>query len=151
MVLSGRDRSSIHRPELCLWSQGWTIRGRETQRFALPGGSELPVTLLHVEREVQPAASENRPGRGRRVPQLVAYVFIGGDRAAASHWERLALDAWQRAVHGRVDRWAYVLLQTDASDGEAAARARLQAVCAGVWPALCAPAVKNLPASGKNS
>src|SRR5690606_1661415 len=28
IVLSGRDRSSIHRPELCVAGQGWTITGR---------------------------------------------------------------------------------------------------------------------------
>ena len=27
--------------------------------------------------------------------------------------------AWNRIVHARADRWAYVLMQTDAADGEA--------------------------------
>ena len=33
-----------------------------------------------------------------------------------------------RVVHARADRWAYVLMQTDARDGEAAALGRMQAV-----------------------
>jgi hypothetical protein len=45
-------------------------------------------------------------------------------------------DAWNRVAHGRADRWAYVLVQTDAMDGEAAALARLQAVLDGALPAV---------------
>ena len=67
-------------------------------------------------------------------PQLVAYWFVGGDGVVASHWERVALDAWNRVRHARADRWAYVLLQTDAADGEAAALARMQAVLDGALP-----------------
>jgi hypothetical protein len=124
LVLSGRDRTSIHRPELCLVGQGWTIEGTSIHAFA-PAGRASPsfaATLLHVRREVR------TPRGAVVVPQLVTYWFIGGDRIVASHWKRLAWDAWNRVVHGRVDRWAYVLLQTDASDGEAAALGRMQAV-----------------------
>ncbi|MEY4005475.1 MAG: hypothetical protein RLZZ221_1571, partial [Verrucomicrobiota bacterium] len=38
--------------------------------------------------------------------------------------------------HGRADRWAYVLMQTDARDGQAAALARMEHVLRGVWPVL---------------
>ena len=62
------------------------------------------------------------------MPQLVAYWFVGGEAVVSSHWERLVLDAWNRVIHARADRWAYVLMQTDARDGEAAALARMQAV-----------------------
>lgn len=124
IVLSGRDRTSIHRPEICLVGQGWTIAETATARLASPGlgGGGLPVTLLRVRREVA-------TGKGKvTVPQLVAYCFIGGDEVVATHWERMARDAWNRVGRGRADRWAYVLMQTDAADGEAAALGRLQAV-----------------------
>jgi exosortase len=127
IVLSGRDRTSIHRPELCLVGQGWTIEGAFEHRFreAGAGGADLPATVLRVRRE---AAT----GRGRvAVPQLVAYWFMSGDAVVATHWERLKLDAWNRVVHGRADRWAYVLLQTGAADGEPAALARMQAILDG--------------------
>ena len=67
---------------------------------------------------------------------LVAYAFIASDARVATHGERFRHDAWNRLVHGRADRWAYLLLQTDARDGESAARARLQAVLDGVLPAV---------------
>ena len=59
------------------------------------------------------------------VPQLVVYWFVGGDTIVASHWQRLARDAWNRVAHGRADRWAYVLMLTDATDGDAAALSEL--------------------------
>ncbi len=124
IVLSGRDRTSIHRPELCLLGQGWTVGGATGHRFRQRGlgGGSFPVTVLRVAREVPTA-------RGAvRVPQLTVYWFIGGDEVVATHWQRIARDAWNRVVHARADRWAYVLMQTDASDGEAAALARMQAV-----------------------
>lgn len=121
VVLSGRDRTSIHRPELCLVGQGWTIE--RTDRHAFSGGPRLsgksiPATLLHTVRA---------DGKGK-FPALVAYWFVSGDAMVATHTERFLHDAWNRLRHGRADRWAYVLMQTDARDGDAAALARLQAV-----------------------
>lgn len=135
VVLSGRDRTSIHRPELCLVGQGWTIADTARHPFQFPGGAEAAFesTLLRVRREVQTP-------RGKVVvPQLVAYWFVGGDTVVASHWERIMRDAWNRVVHARVDRWAYVLMQTDAVDGEAAALERMQVVLDATLPVFQRP------------
>jgi EpsI family protein len=131
IVLSGRDRTSIHRPELCLVGQGWSVTGTAAHGFAYPGGAGagFPATLLRIRRE------EQTPRGKRVVPQLVAYWFVGGDVVTGTHWQRLARDAWNRVVHARADRWAYVLMQTDATDGEAAALARMQDVLNGTLPA----------------
>ena len=137
IVLSGRDRSSIHRPELCLVGQGWTITQATLQRFSYPARPDatFPATLLRVQREVQTP-------RGKQiVPQLVAYWFVGGDEIIPTHWKRVVRDAWNRVTHARGDRWAYVLMQTDASDGEAAALARMQAVLEATLPAFQKPIV----------
>lgn len=129
IVLSGRDRSSIHRPELCLVGQGWTIRESAEHVFSRAGvGRDFKATLLRVERKASTPKGEVR------IPQLVAYYFVGGDTIAATHWERLATDAWNRVFHGRADRWAYVLMQTGDSDGEQAALGRFQEVLDGALP-----------------
>ncbi|MCX6955543.1 MAG: EpsI family protein [Verrucomicrobia bacterium] len=139
VVLSGRDRTSIHRPELCLVGQGWTITGTTEQTFyaparAMSSGSEaFPATVLRVRREV------TTPKGRTVVPQLVAYWFVGGDAVVATHGRRLVLDAWNRVAHARADRWAYVLMQTDAADGEAEALARMQAVFNETLPAFQRP------------
>ncbi|HVS51840.1 MAG TPA: EpsI family protein [Opitutaceae bacterium] len=131
IVLSGRDRTSIHRPEICLVGQGWTIVDAARQRFHFPGrnDADFDATMLRVRREVA------TPRGPVVVPQLVAYWFVNGDAVVATHGERFARDAWNRVAHARADRWAYVLLQTDATDGEAAALARMQAILDGTLPA----------------
>jgi EpsI family protein len=128
VVLSGRDRTSIHRPELCLVGQGWTMVEQARHRFVAGGG--VAATLLRVRREVR------TPRGGAVVPQLVAYWFVNGDGVVATHAERLWRDACNRVLRGRADRWAYVLVQTDATDGEAAALARMETVLAGTVPVL---------------
>jgi EpsI family protein len=135
VVLSGRDRSSIHRPELCLVGQGWTIEGAATRRFRDPSraGGDFPATVLHVRREVPGPA-----GRRAASPEIVVYWFVGHDRVVAAYGQRMWFDAVAR-LGGRADRWAYVLAQTDARDGETAALARIQSVLDGTLPAFEAP------------
>ncbi len=130
IVLSGRDRTSIHRPELCLVGQGWTINAATRHEFRHPGrpGATFPATVLRVQREVMSP-------RGKvLVPQLVVYWFVNRDTVVASHAERLLRDAWDR-LRLRGDRWAYVLLQADATGGEAQALARMQEVLDRTLPA----------------
>ena len=125
IVLSGRDRTSIHRPELCLVGQGWTIEGRFRHVFAYPGaaGAVVPATVLRVQHEAVTARGERV-----RVPSLVAYWFVGRDRVVATHWQRMLWGALDQLRHLQSHRWAYVLVQTGAADGDAAALARLQTV-----------------------
>lgn len=142
IVLSGRDRTSIHRPELCVTGQGWTIKGSFEHRFGYPGqpGAGLPATVLRLEQEV---------GRdGRMVPSLLAYWFVSSNRVVATHVERMLLGAWDRLRYGRADRWAYVLVQTDALDGEAAALARMQEIVAGTIPHFQKPPPGDLTEGG---
>ena len=125
IVLSGRDRTSIHRPEICLVGQGWTIEGQFAHRFVWPGrpGGYVPATVLRITREqVTPA------GGRQRVAALFAYWFVGGDAVVATHGERMWLTATDRLVRFQSDRWAYAVAQTLAGDGEEAALARLQEV-----------------------
>ena len=135
VVLSGRDRSSIHRPELCLVGQGWTIESATTHRFREPGraGADFPATVLRVRRETSGPA-----GRHPAPPEIVAYWFVGHDRVVAAYWQRMWYDALAR-LGGRADRWAYVLAQTDARDGETVALARIQSVLDATLPAFQAP------------
>jgi len=135
VVLSGRDRTSIHRPELCLVGQGWTIYGSESRRLGYPGrqGADFEATVLHLRRE--------RTGvRGvESVPGLAVYWFVGRDRIVPSQGARMFLDAWNRIIHGRADRWAYVLLLTGAADGEEAAQARIQSILNIALPSIQPP------------
>ncbi len=122
IVLSGKDRTSIHRPELCLVGQGWTIGEKRAVKFAVDGAEGWEATLLETEMV--------EPRSGRRIPARVAYWFVSSETATGTHWGRFWHDAWGR-LRGRADRWAYVLVQTDATDGDEAALARMREVVAG--------------------
>jgi exosortase len=141
IVLSGRDRTSIHRPELCLVGQGWTITGRFRHAFKRPDTRAvlIPATVLRVEREFTAA-----DGRKVKVPGLFAYWFVGADKVVATNAERVAYTSFDRLRHFEAHRWAYVFAQTFAVDGEEAALARIQSVLDGTVPSFQAP----VPAAG---
>ncbi|WP_175414857.1 exosortase/archaeosortase family protein [Nibricoccus aquaticus] len=140
IVLSGKDRTSIHRPELCLVGQGWTIRGSERRELRLAGGAvrggaggevageKIEVTLLRIEREAVAA-----DGTRTVVPAFFVYWFAGSDAVVATHRGMLWRGAMDRLRNGRADRWAYVVAQTLSTDGEAAAWARIEEVAGRVW------------------
>ena len=136
IVLSGRDRTSIHRPEVCLVGQGWTIKDREIRSFQWPGRNDLTVsaTVLHIEREFT-----NNKGQKVRVPALFAYWFVGADKTVATSWERVLDTSMDRLLHLQSHRWAYVIVQTHALDGEPAALARMQEVLNQTLPAFQEP------------
>jgi exosortase len=135
VVLSGRDRTSIHRPELCLVGQGWTIDRSSTHRFIYPAqpGGGFEATVLSVHREVTGT-------RGRHsIPEIVVYWFVGDDRVVATQAGRMVDDAWSRVVRGRSPRWAYVFLQTGAEEGLSAGLDRMQAVLDKALPSFQPP------------
>lgn len=106
VVLSGQDRTSIHRPELCLVGQGWTIAESGGARFGASPTDAIPAALLRLHREA-PASG----GQLQRVPALFAYWFVGRDRICTTTASRL----WHTALNRlrlRPDRWAYVVVQT---------------------------------------
>lgn len=136
IVLSGRDRTSIHRPELCLVGQGWTIRGSTPHAFTRPDDKKLlvPATVLRIDREFTDAR-----GQKQHVPALFAYWFVGADKIVPSSSERVLYTSLDRLLHLESHRWAYVLAQTHALDGEEAALARIQAVLDGTLPGFQEP------------
>lgn len=141
IVLSGRDRTSIHRPELCLVGQGWTITGQARHTFERPDAREVPIpaTVLRIEREFT-----GGDGRKVKVPGLFAYWFVGADKVVATNSARVAYTAIDRLRHFEAHRWAYVFAQTLALDGEEAALARIQSVLDGTVPSFQEP----VPAGG---
>jgi len=130
IVLSGKGRGAIHRPEICLVGQGWTIEGKSIVEFELPGAPDglLRATVLEIERTAQ------TPDGEVQIPGLFAYWFVGRDRLAATNIERLAWFAWDRLTRLQSHRWAYIFAQTDIPDGREAGLERLQEIIGEVVP-----------------
>jgi hypothetical protein len=103
IVLSGAEQRSIHRPEACLVGQGWTIIGQDNIPIPLLSGRTMMARKLSLERQVtQPS--------GERVAVRAFYVywFVGQNVTTPSHFTRILLSNWDRVVHNRAHRWAYV-------------------------------------------
>lgn len=130
IVLSGRDRTSIHRPELCVVAQGWTLVRSSPHHFTYPGRPDagFDATVLSVRHDM-----DGPRGHGT-LPNIIAYWFVGDERVVASQATRMLYDAWSRLAHGRAPRWAYVYLQTSSADGEEAGLARIQSILDSALP-----------------
>lgn len=101
IVFSGQDmNSSIHRPELCLPSQGFqNLQGQPTT-VELSNGMVLPFTRL----------SSIRPNGEKRADALHFihyYIFVGHGHIKSTHMQRVMQDMYDRLFTGEVERWAY--------------------------------------------
>ena len=102
IVLSGAQRQSIHRPQVCLTGQGWVIEKEETIPITLPDGRVQKVRKLTLV----------RTEGGVRIVGYFIYWFVGKDKTTDDHFERIFLTSWDRIVHRVNHRWAYVIVDS---------------------------------------
>lgn len=118
VVITGTQRSSIHRPEWCLTGQGFRIDSTET--FAVSAeNKDLKVALMNLSRQ-----AGNIPSA--RIHSAFAYWFIGKDFETPDHTRRLMMMAWDNIARGVQQRWAYVSLLTSRADQSDQHLARLR-------------------------
>jgi hypothetical protein len=102
IVLSGAQRQSIHRPQVCLVGQGWVIQKEETISIALADGRGQKARKLTLVRTQD----------GVQIVGYFIYWFIGKDKTTDDHFERIFLTSWDRIVHRVNHRWAYVIVNS---------------------------------------
>lgn len=93
LIVGGRSKSSIHRPELCMPAQGFLMQ--HPRNFAV-GDERRPFHAVQL-------------GRLGVEPITLAYTFFNQNGLrTASHANRILADTWNRSVFNRIDRWAMV-------------------------------------------
>ncbi len=102
IVLTGRDRESIHRPERCLVGQGHSILSRDVREFPLPGGDPMRVMVFLNEKKIE--TTQGAYG----YLSYYAYWFVGQERETPDHYMRMFWLAWDRVVNSVAHRWAYI-------------------------------------------
>ena len=112
IVLSGGEKRSIHRPEVCLPAQGWSMRGGKVERVALADGSDLDVMNLSLVRQV-----EVGPGDRRNLYAHYFYWFVGKNVTTPNHWHRVFLTSYDRITKNLNHRWAYVIVMSIVTEG----------------------------------
>jgi|JI6StandDraft_1071083.scaffolds.fasta_scaffold02803_6 exosortase len=102
LVLAGAERRSIHRPEVCLDGQGWTLLDSRIVPVEISPGRVLEVKDLHIEREI------GRPdGSSKKLRAHYVYWFIGTDVTTPSNAVRVWLSTWDNIARNVNHRWAY--------------------------------------------
>ncbi len=103
IVLSGKERVSIHRPQVCLVGQGYKILRSHVVEVPLEGREPLKVMVLDVVRYLR-----GPEGQPIEAPFYFAYWFVGKDRETPYHLERMVWMASDRIFRNVSHRWAYV-------------------------------------------
>ncbi|MCE0497603.1 MAG: EpsI family protein [Methylacidiphilales bacterium] len=112
IVLSGREKRSIHRPERCLPGQGWTIRDSKVIPVALDSGHPLSVTALLLDRPVNIAN-----GRTASLQCYYLYWYVGKNASTPYSFERVLLTNWDLVRYRLNQRWAYVIVSAYITQG----------------------------------
>ena len=112
IVLSGREKKSIHRPERCLLGQGWTVRNTQVITVPLVSGHLLPVTALLLAR---PVTLNN--GQAATLQSYYLYWYVGKNVSTPYSFERVMLTNWDLIVHRTNQRWAYVIVSANIMQG----------------------------------
>ena len=143
VVLMGADRSSIHKPEICLVGQGWKFDDNLTHlasvRLARPVAYDLPVMRVIARTE--------RTDNGQTIQKSCVFVFwfVDADRFTARHndWKKWMILDFLRT--GVLDRWAYVIFYSECAPGqEEAAFERMKPLIAAAVPEF-----QRVPKAGK--
>jgi len=108
VVLMGRDRTSMHKPQLCLTGQGWRIDQIASQATRIPierpTNYELPVVELVASKTV------SIDGQNQSMNGLYVYWYVADDAlsASTSGLQRMWLMSTKLLRTGILQRWAYV-------------------------------------------
>jgi hypothetical protein len=134
LVLSGRERESIHRPERCLVGQGNNIEKSYVIEVPLTGREPLGVMMLETLRQ-----REARVGK-KDLAGYYAYWFAGQGRETPLHGERMFWLGWDRIVHSIAHRWAYIALAGRRDPQSTAFQEQVKEFVGWLHPALLLPA-----------
>jgi hypothetical protein len=103
IVLSASDRRSLHRPEVCLPGQGWTIDSAEVVPVGMDSSRNLEVKKLGLSRVV-----DRGDGVEITLRAIYLYWYVGRDRTTPSTLERVLISASDNIFRNINHRWAYV-------------------------------------------
>jgi hypothetical protein len=112
IVLSGREKRSIHRPERCLPGQGWSIRDSKVIPVDLTSGHPLSVMALLLDRPVSLP-----DGRSFRLQSYYLYWYVGKEITTPYSFERVMLTNWDLVRYRLNQRWAYVIVSAYITQG----------------------------------
>lgn len=115
IVLMGKDRTSIHKPQFCLTGQGWNISQSEicALKIEKPNPYVLPVMKLTLSQQQTGNSGQTIVRSG-----LYVYWFVSEKKLTAEHGRRVWSMVEELLKEGTLERWAYASYFTVCSPGE---------------------------------
>jgi len=112
IVLAGGEKRSIHRPEICLPAQGWTLESGKVVPVKLSNGRELEVMRLTARRPIV-----LNDGTKTELENVFYYWFVGKNVTTPYHFRRILLTNLDMVLHNVNHRWAYVVVSSPVLKG----------------------------------
>ncbi len=106
IVFSGIERRSIHRPQICIVSQGSRILNEYPHHVKTGNDTELKIRVLDIQQIYGEVGGETATSE----PYLYAYWLFNPERETDSHWERFLYMAIDNSFRDYRPRWGYVSL-----------------------------------------
>lgn len=114
VVLSGHLKRSLHRPEVCLPGQGWTIVESKPVSVPAANGHAFNATYLRIFIDQM-----DEDGRRYRQRGVNLYWYVGSDdTTCASHYEHVAQTYLHAIFRNLNHRWAMVSVFIPVEDAE---------------------------------
>jgi Protein of unknown function (DUF3485) len=121
VVLMGHDRTSMHKPQICLNGHGWRLNDTASEVTSLkveqPHPYDLPVVKLVASNTV------TVDGQKQTFNAVYVYWYVANDAVSASETglQRMWLMAKRLLRTGVLQRWAYVSCLAPCVPGQEAA------------------------------
>jgi len=142
IVFSDQERRSIHRPQVCLVGQGYSIVDQQLLKVPLPSRPPLEVMVLLALKG--DGAKDETSELSRR--SCHAYWFVNSEgRETPYHFNRLLWTAWDAVVKNRRPAWAYLTVASACRGQLDDERRRLAAFIQELYPEL-----QNATADGQH-
>ena len=106
LIVGGPGKRTLHRPEVCLPGQGWSIGRSEVLPLTFADGRSADATVLHLFRDTAPES-----GKSLRVRALNLYWYIGSDGSTRPDYYGHISKGYQDALFKGINhRWSMLSL-----------------------------------------
>jgi hypothetical protein len=118
LILSGNDRRSLHRPQVCLEAAGWTIWKKTPTTIKVEGKEPFDVMDYSIRRQDKQADGSMKESRAHYV-----YWWVGKSATTSSDFRRVWITVMDNIFRNINNVWGYPSVTTfvDLKEGATAA------------------------------
>ena len=122
LILSGNDRRSLHRPQVCLEAAGWTIWKKTPTTIKAEGKEPFKVMDYSIRRQDKQADGSMKESRAHYV-----YWWVGKSTTTSSDFQRILITVTDNIFRNINNVWGYPSVTTIVDLKEGATSAESEA------------------------